>query len=249
MTLGNVCDFFSGDNCSIAHDLLHISCLAWSDICAEKGWGVRSWKPGFPNNQGILNNRPGELSINYSKVGRTCLSCLEAHAGIFRLSMKGKTCDSKPCSIHDQLLSPSCLKVSSDQVYFFYQQCHRFRTYFQGLPYWSLQFAERQNIAQTESCHTLQYQVHVFTLMLYPQNPRPWIAWPHFWQTELHSPPNGDFCPRIKNLSQLVIYVIELVFTWSWFNKNHQNLIIKVNFLCQKSVLLFWFLFLFKLLD
>ena len=23
------------------------------------------------------------------------------------------------------------------------------------------------------------------------------IAWPHFWRTQLHSPPNGDFCPRI----------------------------------------------------
>ena len=36
-----------------------------------------------------------------------------------------------------------------------------------------------------------------------------------------------------KNLSQLVIFVIELAFTWSWVNKNHQNLIFKVNFLCQ----------------
>ena len=23
------------------------------------------------------------------------------------------------------------------------------------------------------------------------------LAWPHFWRTQLHSPPNGDFCPRI----------------------------------------------------
>ena len=23
------------------------------------------------------------------------------------------------------------------------------------------------------------------------------LAWPHFCRTELHSPPNGDFCPRI----------------------------------------------------
>ena len=51
-----------------------------------------------------------------------------------------------------------------------------------------------------------------------------------------------------KNLSQLVIFVIELAFTWSWVNKNHQNLIFKVNFLCQKSVWSVWsvwFLFLF----
>ena len=41
----------------------------------------------------------------------------------------------------------------------------------------------------------------------------------------------------LKNLSQLVIFVIELAFTWSWVNKNHQNLIFKVNLLCQKSVL------------
>ena len=48
-------------------------------------------------------------------------------------------------------------------------------------------------------------------------------------------PTKWKFLP--KNLSQLVIFVIELVFTWSWVNKNHQNLIFKVNFLCQKSVL------------
>ena len=24
-----------------------------------------------------------------------------------------------------------------------------------------------------------------------------WVAWPHFCRTQLHSPPNGDFCPRI----------------------------------------------------
>ena len=23
------------------------------------------------------------------------------------------------------------------------------------------------------------------------------LAWPHFWRTQLHSPPNGDFCLRI----------------------------------------------------
>ena len=27
-------------------------------------------------------------------------------------------------------------------------------------------------------------------------NPRK-LAWPHFWRTPLHSPPNRDFCPRI----------------------------------------------------
>ena len=52
-----------------------------------------------------------------------------------------------------------------------------------------------------------------------------------------------------KNLSQLVIFVIELAFTWSWVNKNHQNLIFKADFLCQKSVLLLWYFFLLKLLD
>ena len=25
----------------------------------------------------------------------------------------------------------------------------------------------------------------------------PIVAWPHFCRTQLHSPPNGDFCPRI----------------------------------------------------
>ena len=24
------------------------------------------------------------------------------------------------------------------------------------------------------------------------------LAWPHFCRTQLHSPPNGDFCPRIR---------------------------------------------------
>ena len=24
------------------------------------------------------------------------------------------------------------------------------------------------------------------------------LAWPHFFPTQLHSPPNGDFCPRIR---------------------------------------------------
>ena len=52
-----------------------------------------------------------------------------------------------------------------------------------------------------------------------------------------------------KNSSQLAIFVIGLAFTWVWGDKNHQNLIFKVNFLCQKSVLLFWYLFLLKLLD
>ena len=60
-------------------------------------------------------------------------------------------------------------------------------------------------------------------------------------------PTKWRFLPR--NLSQLVIFVIELAFTWVWGDKNHQNLIFKVNFLCQKSVLLFWYLFLLKLLD
>ena len=40
-----------------------------------------------------------------------------------------------------------------------------------------------------------------------------------------------------KNLSWLVIFVIGLAFTWSWVNKNHQNLIFKVNFLLQISVI------------
>ena len=31
-----------------------------------------------------------------------------------------------------------------------------------------------------------------------------------------------------KNLNQLVIFVIELEFTWSWVHKNHQNLIFYV---------------------
>ena len=38
-----------------------------------------------------------------------------------------------------------------------------------------------------------------------------------------------------KNLSHLVICVINLVFTWSWVNKNHQNLIFKVNFYVKKQ--------------
>ena len=37
-----------------------------------------------------------------------------------------------------------------------------------------------------------------------------------------------------KDMSQLVIFVVELAFTWSWVNK---NLILKVNFLCQKPVM------------
>ena len=28
-------------------------------------------------------------------------------------------------------------------------------------------------------------------------NPAWALAWPHFWRTQLHSPPNGYFCPRI----------------------------------------------------
>ena len=60
-------------------------------------------------------------------------------------------------------------------------------------------------------------------------------------------PTKWRFLP--KNSSQLIIFVIGLVFTWVWGDKNHQNLIFKVNFLCQKSVLLFWYLFLLKLLD
>ena len=36
-------------------------------------------------------------------------------------------------------------------------------------------------------------------------------------------PTKWRFLP--KNLNELVIFVIELVFTWSWVNKNHQNLI------------------------
>ena len=39
-------------------------------------------------------------------------------------------------------------------------------------------------------------------------------------------PTKWRFLPM--NLSQLVIFVIELVFTWSWVNKNCQNLISKV---------------------
>ena len=38
-------------------------------------------------------------------------------------------------------------------------------------------------------------------------------------------PTKWRFLP--KNLSQLVIFVIELAFTWSWVNKNHQHLIFK----------------------
>ena len=60
-------------------------------------------------------------------------------------------------------------------------------------------------------------------------------------------PTKWRFLP--KNLSQLVIFGIGLAFTWVWGDKNPQNLIFKVNFLCQKSVLLFWYLFLLKLLD
>ena len=60
-------------------------------------------------------------------------------------------------------------------------------------------------------------------------------------------PTKWRFLP--KNWSQLVIFVIGLAFTWVWGDKSHQNLIFKVNFLCQKSVLLFWYLFLLKLLD
>jgi hypothetical protein len=60
-----------------------------------------------------------------------------------------------------------------------------------------------------------------------------------FWHTSMTSllahtvaqPTKWRFLP--KNLNQLVIFVIELAFTWSWVNKNHQNLIFKVNFLCQ----------------
>ena len=45
-------------------------------------------------------------------------------------------------------------------------------------------------------------------------------------------PTKQRFLP--KNLSHLVIFVIELANTWSWVNKNYQNLIFKINFLCQK---------------
>ena len=54
-------------------------------------------------------------------------------------------------------------------------------------------------------------------------------------------PTKWRFLP--KNSSQLVIFVIGLAFTWVWGDKNHQHLIFKVNFLCQKSVLIFWYLF------
>ena len=47
-------------------------------------------------------------------------------------------------------------------------------------------------------------------------------------------PTKWRFLP--KNLSQLVIFVIELAFTWSWVDKYYQNLIFKVSFLCQKSL-------------
>ena len=66
-------------------------------------------------------------------------------------------------------------------------------------------------------------------------------------QHTVAQPTKWRFSP--KNLSQLVIFVIRLACTWVWGDKNHQNLIFKVNFLCQKSVLLFWYLFLLKLLD
>ena len=69
------------------------------------------------------------------------------------------------------------------------------------------------------------------------------LAWPHFFA----QPTTWRFLP--KSLSQLVIFVTELAFTWSWVNKNHQSLIFKANFLCQNSVLWFLVLFLLRLLD
>ena len=46
-----------------------------------------------------------------------------------------------------------------------------------------------------------------------------------------------------ENLNQLFIFVIGLAFTWVWGDKNHQNLIIKVNFLYQKSFIILIFVF------
>ena len=34
--------------------------------------------------------------------------------------------------------------------------------------------------------------------VFYHQPPTPLLAWPHFCRTQLHSPPNGDFWPRIR---------------------------------------------------
>ena len=69
----------------------------------------------------------------------------------------------------------------------------------------------------------IRWQIHTFSMTsVLPHT----VAEPIRWR----------FLPK-----KLVIFVIELAFPWSWVNKNHQHLIFKVNFLCQKSVLLFWF--------
>ena len=61
-----------------------------------------------------------------------------------------------------------------------------------------------------------------------------WISMTSLLPHTVAQPIKWKFLP--KNSSQLVIFVIGLAFTWVWGDKNHQNLIFKVNFLCQKSV-------------
>ena len=57
-------------------------------------------------------------------------------------------------------------------------------------------------------------------------------------------PTKWRFLP--KNSSQLVIFVIWLAFTWVWGDKNHPNLIFKVNFLCHFDFVSFFSCFFTK---
>ena len=50
-----------------------------------------------------------------------------------------------------------------------------------------------------------------------------YISMTSLFAHKVAQPTKWRFLP--KNLSLLVILVIELAFTWSWVNKNHQNLV------------------------
>ena len=82
---------------------------------------------------------------------------------------------------------------------------------------WWFRFQQTECMLQRWSLHSLPTSM----TSLLPQT----VAQPTKWR----------FLP--ENLSQLVNFVNEHAFTWSWVDKNHQNLIFKVIFLCQKSIL------------
>ena len=140
------------------------------------------------------------------------------------------------CWIIDIIVSEAPLSTDSDLRPWIKSKCpenshifHCYLSYFKSCHSKEVTMEERWFI----SLYQQQHIGHTSMTSLLPHT----VAQPTKWR----------FLP--KNLSQLVIFVIGLAFTWVWGDKNHPNLVFKVNFLCQKSVLLFWYLFLLKLLD